>query len=121
MYAEKECSKCHLTKPCEEFSKNRTRPDGLQSQCKACQSERAKPWRFGRYGITEAEFLTMLVLQNSQCAICEEDFQKPRDIQIDHLLDRVRALLCRKCNTGLHFIENLDLRQRMISYVEGVA
>jgi len=35
----KRCSKCGETKSTDEFSKNRTRKDGLQSQCKACKSE----------------------------------------------------------------------------------
>lgn len=122
MLAEKECSKCHLTKASAEFVKNRTRPDGLHTDCKSCHREVKRKQRFSRYGITEDEFLTMLVLQDSQCAICEVDFEKPRDIQIDHchLTDRVRALLCRKCNVGLHYIENLALRKKMITYV-GVA
>ena len=31
------CYKCDQWKPREEFSKNRTKPNGLQSYCKACK------------------------------------------------------------------------------------
>lgn len=75
--------------------------------------------RIEKYGITEAEFLTMLVLQDSHCAICEEDFQKSYDIQIDHSHETnvVRGLLCRKCNTGLHYFDDTDLKAKMETYL----
>ena len=34
----KRCSKCQKTQSVETFSKSRTTPDGLQSQCKACNA-----------------------------------------------------------------------------------
>lgn len=45
----------------------------------------------------------MLVEQNYKCAICNEDFKKNEKICIDHNheTDKVRGLLCGKCNTGL--------------------
>jgi len=35
----KRCTKCHIDKVVLEFGKNKTRPDGLQSQCKQCRSK----------------------------------------------------------------------------------
>jgi hypothetical protein len=32
----KHCSSCRLLKPVWEFSRNRSRPDGLRSECKLC-------------------------------------------------------------------------------------
>ena len=40
----KKCSKCHQWKPVTEFSKNATKPDGLDYQCKLCVSKRQKPY-----------------------------------------------------------------------------
>jgi Recombination endonuclease VII len=36
----KKCTDCKLLRPKVEFSKNRTRPDGLQSTCKPCGQKR---------------------------------------------------------------------------------
>lgn len=40
--AEKRCRTCGETKPLTEFSRSRGRRDGLQSQCKPCDRDRAK-------------------------------------------------------------------------------
>ena len=37
---EKKCSTCKCIKPVSEFWKNRSRPDGLQNECKDCQNKR---------------------------------------------------------------------------------
>lgn len=37
LISSKQCSKCLLNKGAEEFSKNRTKPDGLQIWCKSCR------------------------------------------------------------------------------------
>ena len=39
---EKQCSKCGVVKPANEFHKNSRRPDGLQRYCKPCKSENDK-------------------------------------------------------------------------------
>lgn len=38
----KRCPCCGLTKPLDQFSRNRTRKDGVQSRCKACESAKQK-------------------------------------------------------------------------------
>ena len=38
------CHHCHQHKPLREFHRNRTRPDGLQLNCKVCCNEAAKQW-----------------------------------------------------------------------------
>jgi len=40
----KKCSKCGSTKPVSMFCKNRTRPDGLDCQCKVCKQEYDKEY-----------------------------------------------------------------------------
>ena len=43
-FDEKTCTKCGETKPLEEFHKDRTKKDGLQSYCKECAREKARKW-----------------------------------------------------------------------------
>ena len=40
----KHCGKCNETKPTTEFSRNKKRRDGLQSQCKKCMAKSSKAW-----------------------------------------------------------------------------
>ena len=35
----KQCGKCKSSKPLEEFDKNKTKPDGVQTFCKTCKKE----------------------------------------------------------------------------------
>ena len=41
----KKCSKCGETKSVEEFNKNATGKNGLQSQCGACMAAYSRAWR----------------------------------------------------------------------------
>ena len=40
----KECSKCHVSKPVADFSKDRNKHTGLQSWCKVCDAQYAAEW-----------------------------------------------------------------------------
>jgi Recombination endonuclease VII len=54
-----------------------------------------------KYGISAADYLDLLRVQNEKCAIC----RKPGDLVIDHDHETgaVRGLLCARCNSGLGF------------------
>lgn len=69
------------------------------------------------YGITKDEYLAMFQRQDGKCAICRVDLIKPF-VDHDHATKRVRALLCRHCNTGLgHFRESPKLMLTAIQYL----
>lgn len=56
------------------------------------------------YGITEAEFNSLLESQNKSCAICGSSEAGGRgDWHVDHChkTNKIRGLLCHHCNTGL--------------------
>ena len=57
-----------------------------------------------RYGITTEQYETMLRDQHGACAICERVPDEILRVDHDHVTGRVRALLCRKCNTGIGFL-----------------
>lgn len=61
--------------------------------------------RLRTYGLTVASYQTLLDKQNNACAICFTPFidLSKRHIHIDHdhLLDKVRGILCHICNLGV--------------------
>lgn len=40
----KECSKCGIEKPLQEFTKDRTKPDGYYSSCRECKKSQYQSW-----------------------------------------------------------------------------
>ena len=57
-----------------------------------------------RYGITQADYTSMLVIQEHSCAICGTKDPSPKKyLCVDHNHDtgEVRGLLCHHCNAGL--------------------
>ena len=91
--------------------------------------EQSRRWnRKLNYNVTENEFLTMLVLQDSKCAICSQDFPIKEQrvnrvasvsIDHDHVTGKVRGILCFHCNTGLgHFKDNQENLAKAILYLE---
>lgn len=76
-----------------------------------------------RFGITPAEYDRMLAAQNGGCAICGVDTPGGRGkhfhVDHDHATNRVRALLCTRCNTGIgSFGESTRLLRLAISYLQ---
>jgi len=51
MSDEKVCSECKVKKSIEEFSKNRSRPDGIRTTCKKCDSTRIFNYRRTKVGL----------------------------------------------------------------------
>lgn len=77
---------------------------------------------FRKYGITREEFDAMSKAQDNLCAICEQspaETGKTR-LSVDHChkTQKVRGLLCDKCNIGLGmFRDNPELLARAIRYL----
>jgi hypothetical protein len=96
----KRCSHCNKEKHLEDFSKNKTTNDGLQSRCRFCANEISKTWYkehkhqtrvYGRYDhynrATVATFKRYVDTYKSNvgCFVCEEkdpcalDFHHPNE------------------------------------------
>lgn len=60
--------------------------------------------RWHRYGLTNAEYTQMVIDQEGACAICDKIPHEVLRVDHDHVTGVVRALLCRKCNTGIGFL-----------------
>ena len=127
------CTGCEQDLPVEEFSRNRSRPDGLQNYCKSCASrasQRSKRnskkktahesrlRRLTLYGLTPEDYERMVFDQNNQCPICRRDMAQPQ-IDYDPTTGELRGLLCSDCRSGLTLFQNdLELIYRLSSYLE---
>lgn len=62
----------------------------------------------------------MLIEQEGLCAICRQPSDGRRlDIDHDHKTDRVRGLLCRKCNLSIgKFEDDPNMLRRAAEYLE---
>lgn len=80
-----------------------------------------------RYGITSEQYRTLLELQRSLCAICEQPEKicrgpdkVPQSLAVDHdhHTGKVRGLLCYRCNRTLGIVEkDLQLTNKILTYL----
>jgi len=70
------------------------------------------------YGLTIADWDAMLMAQSGHCALCG-DAMNPPYVDHEHASGKVRALLCRRCNTGLGmFRDNVLMLEAAQAYLE---
>lgn len=73
------------------------------------------------FGITLAEYLSMLEGQHSQCAICgKSPSQNKKRLAVDHChsTNKIRGLLCSACNKAIGlFSDNIRHLQSAIQYL----
>jgi hypothetical protein len=130
MATEKRCPDCGLTKPLDEFPRNRNTKDGRHPYCKPCHNARGKESKqrlYGgsrhyhlmrRYGIGADDFDRMVVEQGGVCAICGRP--DPEHVDHDHETGEVRGILCFNCNGGLgQFRDDVDALRSAAVYLEG--
>lgn len=59
----------------------------------------------------------LLEFQNELCSICSNSFGKTFDVDHDHKSGLIRGLLCRKCNSGLHYLEDKSFIKKARIYL----
>jgi hypothetical protein len=142
----KKCPKCGVDKPTEEFY---TQAGKIKSYCKRCDNELSRKWRTNNpdkaaagqkkwklanpekvreswykfsYGLTLADFDTVLASQGGVCAICGTDTPGGNGgFQVDHnhVTGSNRGLLCSHCNLMLGYAkDNPTTLANAISYLE---
>jgi len=135
----KSCPICGELKERSEFYKWKSRQDGLTAYCKECTSKKSKVWRdqnpdklptlkenriYNRkknFGLSEEQYEQMLVNQNNQCAICKKEIGWEAAVDHCHTTDKIRGLLCRKCNLGLGgFKDSIETIRKAIEYVKNM-
>lgn len=120
----KKCPTCKQILPVDMFGNNRSRYDGKQAYCKNCISVHGKKfylansellkqksrihWYMRKYGMTYEKKSLMFSEQKGLCAICKKlmELDNRCHVDHDHETGEIRGLLCNKCNSGLHYIEN---------------
>lgn len=73
--------------------------------------------------LTDQEYTERLIAQDGRCAICRAEPPPDRRLAIDHdhTTQRVRGLLCTRCNMGLGFFRDRpDLIDRALDYLGGM-
>lgn len=123
----KQCTKCKLTKPFDDFGRRSKSKDGLKPECRPCTADRLRAWRqanperdrenmrrwreankqlrpaherMTKYGLAHEDYEFMMADQNERCLICGHVMEPPV-VDHDHETGNVRGLLCRTCNMGL--------------------
>lgn len=131
---DKKCIHCGIVKPINFFYSDRHKSDKHRDVCAECLRRENKESRVSsrgshlknKYGITEDDYIKMLNEQNGVCAICgKPELMKARNglpaplyIDHDHKNNRVRKLLCSKCNSGIGmFHDSPDLLIRAAGYL----
>lgn len=78
-------------------------------------------WRRRRFGIEPEDYEFLLQQQNGVCAICGKLNSNKRPLALDHCheVNRIRGLLCDKCNTALGlFNDSIKQLRFAITYLE---
>lgn len=144
----RKCTGCLEEKSKDNFQKSMNNKSfGLSPKCLECCHKRSKAiyenkkdhilayarrhrkenktmmragWLRREYGITLAEYDSMLGQQNGVCAICENPkIGKPMSVDHDHKTGKVRGLLCQGCNAFLGRIgDSVRIARKIISYLE---
>ena len=74
-----------------------------------------------RYGITPEQYDDMLAAQGGVCAVCLTRPNEGRPLQVDHCheSERIRALLCHRCNSTLgHAQDDIARLEGLIRYLK---
>ena len=81
--------------------------------------ERERAYRARRYGMSTEDYDALLARQGGVCAICRQKSDRRLAIDHCHVTNRVRGLLCHKCNVGLgNFGDDTDRMRMAIEYLE---
>ena len=73
------------------------------------------------YGLSKNQVEEMILNQNNSCSICDVSFNE-KNMHIDHChkTNKVRALLCNKCNQAIGLLdENEERFERAVKYLKG--
>lgn len=126
----KVCRKCGTAKELTDFHISGKASDGRASWCKACANsiaraarkrdynkEDKRKWQLKtRYGLTPKQVRSMLESQGGVCVLCREVPKRPC-VDHCHNTGAVRGILCHRCNVRLGGWDDIQWRQRAMTYL----
>ena len=138
VYVESPCKECHQRRADEWRRANRTKDAGYSRKWRALHPETSKDvsianyyrrkekisisLRMKKYGLNETTFQRMMTEQKNRCPICDADISDDPCVDHCHVTNRVRGILCRKCNSGMgHLGDSPERLRRAIQYLENQA
>ena len=102
---------------CEICNKEYIATSTTSRWCKNCIPNKKARTTYERYGLTLEETKKLKEKYNGICPICNK--RKASAIDHDHKTGKVRGYICNKCNLGLHYIEDIELKNNMERYLKG--
>ena len=134
----KKCPRCRETKSLEASFYGTTSVYCIICASEIRKSEHLKELRKGyykkdplktreatlqrEYGISLEHYYTMLEKQEGRCAVCgitAKDNKKSLAVDHCHKTNKVRALLCARCNCALGFVkENATVARQLADYID---
>lgn len=131
MSNKKVCSRCSVPKPLSLFHRQRTGKLGRHSWCKDCFNTYQKPRTKkrspalrkadnlkARYGLNVSDVEQMLAAQQSACAICAKPLtMETKKVDHCHTTNRVRGLLCHRCNLFCGALDDTRFREAAFKYL----
>lgn len=133
------CTICKIEKPLNEFSKGAKYKQivRLGSHCKQCGAKRVSVWRKNNpekfkavqrrnnlkrcYGITQNEYEKLFKQQNGVCKVCgqKEALRQSLSIDHNHKTNKVRGLLCHKCNRAIGLLQDdITIVNNLLVYLQ---
>jgi len=117
------CNRFYANKVCKE-KKNKASKTWKQNNPIKCREQ----WLKQVYGITYEHYVNMFEQQNGCCAICKQSLilfgtkdQTHLIANVDHChtTNKIRGLLCRKCNTAIGLLnDNVTVLRLAAEYLE---
>lgn len=104
-------------KICEICNKKYIAKSSTSRWCKNCIPNKHARTIYERYHLLLQEEKELKEKNNGICPICNK--RKASAIDHDHKTGKVRGYICNKCNLGLHYIEDEELRNNMEKYLKG--
>jgi hypothetical protein len=107
-----------------EFTEENTyvTPSGSR-KCRTCEKLRIIRQE---HGLSSTQYESLLAAQEGRCAICRVEFLMSHErgygsavVDHDHRTERIRGLLCHRCNIGLgQFRDSSDLLRAAVDYLD---
>ena len=102
---------------CEICNKNYIATSTTSRWCKNCIPNKHARTIYERYKLTQKQEKELKEKYNGICPICNK--RKASAIDHNHKTVIIRGYICYKCNLGLHYIEDEELKTNMEKYLKG--